>query len=158
MPNENYHLALLQLLGCVLNQLIAFEDQQYPEGRGPISMFHTAFVPAIPISAYLQRVAMYTKVSSEVLIQSVLHIHQLMQRTDSPLIVNKLNIHRLLLTSMLCSAKFFDDAAYNNAYYSYVGGVPLRELNALEVEFLSLLNFDFYVSPQTFCYFYQMIM
>lgn len=138
--DERLHLALIQLLGCVLAQLVAFEEQQYPSGRGSISMFHTAYVPSISIGAYLRRVALYTKVSSEVLLQSVLHVHQLMQREVQPLIVNSLNVHRLLLTSILTTAKFFDDAHYNNAYFSYVGGVPLRELNALEVVSLTLTH------------------
>lgn len=80
-----------------------------------------------------------------------------MQRTSAPMIVNKLNIHRLLLTSIMTTAKFFDDAHHNSAYFSYIGGVPLRELNTLEVEFLSLLNFDFYINTQTYQYFYSMV-
>jgi hypothetical protein len=157
VTDERLHLSMIALLGCVLSQLVAFEESQYPAGRGSISMFTTMYVPSITIGSYLKRIALYTKVSTEVLIQSVLHVHQLMQRTQNPLIVNKLNIHRLLLTSIMATAKFFDDAHYNNAYYSYVGGVPLKELNALEVEFLSLLNFDFYVNSMTYQYFYSMV-
>lgn len=156
VSDETFHLTMIAVLGCVLTQLVAFEDTQYPEGRGGISMFHTAYTPSISISAYLKRIALYSKISTEVMIQSVLHVHQLMQRTHNPLIVNKLNIHRLLLTSIMSSAKFFDDAHYNNSYYAYVGGVPLKELNALEVEFLSLLNFDFHVSAATYGFFYKM--
>jgi hypothetical protein len=33
-----------------------------------------------------------------------------------------LTIHRLLLTSLMCTAKFFDDHVYNNAMWANVGG------------------------------------
>lgn len=156
VSDESLHLHVIAILGCVLHQLVSFESSQFPSGRGPITLFHTAYVPSISIGAYLRRVALYTKVSTEVLLQAVLHLHQLMQRAHAPMIVSALNIHRLLLTSLLTTSKFFDDAHTNNAYFAYVGGVPLKELNALEVEFLSIINFDFYVAPDVYKFFYRM--
>jgi len=35
------------------------------------------------------------------------------------------NIHRVLFTSIVISAKFVDDRFYKNKYYASVGGVPL---------------------------------
>ena len=60
----------------------------------------------------------------------------------------------LTFPAQLILLSFFPD---NNAYFSFVGGVPLKELNALEVEFLSSLNFDFYINTQTYQYFYGMV-
>jgi hypothetical protein len=45
----------------------------------------------------------------------------------------------------MLAAKFFDDTYFNNAFYARVGGVPIVELNSLEVEFLFMINFSLHV-------------
>ena len=55
-----------------------------------------------------------------------------------------------MITSILLAAKFFDDAYYNNAYYSKVGGVLVSEMNGLEVDFLFRINFSLHVTPELF--------
>jgi len=57
----------------------------------------------------------------------------------------------------MCSAKFFDDHYFNNAYYSKVGGVPVAELNCLELEFLALINFELFIRLEDFKKFYSEI-
>jgi Cyclin len=61
-----------------------------------------------------------------------------------------LNVHRVVITAILLAAKFFDDAYYNNAYYSKVGGVLVSEMNGLEVDFLFRINFSLHVQPDMF--------
>ncbi|KAL0370526.1 UNVERIFIED_CONTAM: Cyclin-P3-1 [Sesamum angustifolium] len=70
------------------------------------------------------------------------------QRTN--MCLTSLNIHRLLITSVMVAAKFMDDAFFNNAYYARVGGVSTAELNKLEMKFLFSLDFQLHVSVQTF--------
>ncbi|KAG0226053.1 hypothetical protein BGW42_003942 [Actinomortierella wolfii] len=60
----------------------------------------------------------------------------------SKLIINSFNIHRLLITSILVASKFSSDVFYPNARYARVGGLPLSELNQLELEFLFLSQFE----------------
>ncbi len=52
----------------------------------------------------------------------------------------QLTVHRLLLTALLLSAKVYEDTVYDNVYFAKVGGVALRELNAMEVAMLDLLQ------------------
>ena len=137
--------AVISVLSCILEQLFPLkEGDVLPSDPALITMFHTERVPSITISSYLCRLAQYTECSSEVLIQSIIHINRILHHRPS-FKVNSLNIHRLLLTSLLCSAKFFDDCYYNNAYYAKVGGISVKELNELEIEFLALINFDLFV-------------
>ena len=65
-------------------------------------------------------------------------------------VISTLNIHRLLVTSLMTAAKFFDDIYYNNGYYARVGGVSNQEMNALELEFLYMINFSLHVSVEEF--------
>ena len=45
------------------------------------------------------------------------------------------------------AAKFYDDCFFNNEFYARVGGVPVEELNALEMDFLFAIHFSLIV-PQ----------
>jgi hypothetical protein len=49
------------------------------------------------------------------------------------LILNRKNIHRLLLAANVISAKYQDDFFYRNSYYANVGGVSVALLNSLEI-------------------------
>lgn len=46
-----------------------------------------------------------------------------------------------MLIAVIVAIKWHDDEYYKNDYYAKVGGIPLKELNSLEYQFLSLLNF-----------------
>ena len=59
--------------------------------------------------------------------------------------LSSLNVHRVIITSVLLAAKFFDDTYYNNAYFAKVGGVPCNEVNALELEMLFFIGFHLHV-------------
>ena len=132
------HSANIELLSCVVSQLVEFEEKSHPIRRGVQSKFHADHPPSVSILSYMKRVVIYSHVSSEVVFQAVWHLHKLMHISISPLIINTLNVHRLLLVSIMTTAKFFDDTHYNNAHFAHVGGVPLSELNTLEIDFLGM--------------------
>ncbi|CAG9973982.1 unnamed protein product [Clonostachys byssicola] len=56
-------------------------------------------------------------------------------------VVDSFNIHRLIIAGVTCSSKFFSDVFYTNSRYAKVGGLPLPELNHLELQFLVLNDF-----------------
>ena len=60
------------------------------------------------------------------------------------------NIHKLILASMLVSIKYNEDDYFSNKFYAKVGGVSITELNHLEYEFLSLIDFDLYVDDDLY--------
>ena len=74
--------------------------------------------------------------------------------SSEPFQVSCFNIHRLLLTALLVTAKYSDDAFHNNKLFSSLGGITLRELNQLELEFLSLLDFKMAVDIHEFTFMY----
>ena len=55
--------------------------------------------------------------------------------------MNSYNIHRLLISAVTVSTKFFSDFFYSNARYARVGGIPLQEINKLEIQFMLLCDF-----------------
>ncbi|KJK76917.1 hypothetical protein H634G_07959 [Metarhizium anisopliae BRIP 53293] len=56
-------------------------------------------------------------------------------------VVDSFNIHRLIISGVTCASKFFSDVFYTNSRYAKVGGLPLAELNHLEIQFLVLNDF-----------------
>lgn len=130
--------------------------QQYDDGHTHKStfMFQCKRVPEMNIKQYFQRFAKYSGVSGEAMILSIVHIARIC-RTLPNFPVNSLTIHRLLLASLLISAKFFDDSRTNNGRYALLGGVTLKEMNQLEVEFLFLIDFNLFVTESEYTHIYR---
>jgi len=139
----------VSVLSCVLSQLFSSKTDTISDDPSTITVFHTERAPSISIEDYFQRIAKYSECSAEVLVLGVAHINRILYYQPS-FEVNTLTIHRLLLTSIMCSAKFLDDHYCNNLYYAKVGGVSNSELNSLEVEFLALTNFDLFVQSENY--------
>lgn len=112
-------------------------------------MFQCKTKPDMSIQDYLRRIVKYTGVSGEALMLSMINLARI-YRLLSNFPVNILTIHRLLLTSILISAKFFDDRFVNNAGYARVGGIEKKEMNMLEVEFLFLIDFNVVVTTEEY--------
>ena len=105
------------------------------------SRFHAAKPPKITLSQYFARIRRYCQTPSPILIVSLIYLYRVIASCGKSF-VNKNTIHRLVMLSVVVACKFCDDFLQTNSFYARVGGVPLNELNALEVEFLALLDFD----------------
>lgn len=151
-PTDGTGAAIVPVLACVLNQLCQRNDRLPMAQRG-VSKFHALRPPAISIKDYLTRISKYAACSSECFVLALVYIDRIIQ-SNPAFTVNSLNIHRLLITSVMLAAKFFDDQYFNNAYYAKVGGVPCNEMNNLEVEFLFMTNFTLFVTTETYQQYY----
>lgn len=144
--------AIVPVLACVLDQLCIRNDR-LPFNSKNVTKFHALRPPAISIKDYLARIGKYAACSGECFVLALVYIDRIIQ-SNPTFVVNSLNIHRLLITSVMLAAKFFDDQYFNNAYYAKVGGVPCNEMNILEVEFLFMTNFSLFVTTDTYKQYY----
>lgn len=112
------------------------------------SNFTAPYLPEISIEDYLLRFIEYTRIEESTLISSIIYIQRLILKTNFT--ITNLNIHRLILTSMLLSIKYNEDNTYPQHYYAQIGGVDLEELNVLESEFLIRIEFELFVSENEF--------
>merc|ERR1719487_223256 len=103
----------------------------------------------LSICDYLSRISTYFQCSHECFVLALVYIDRIVKLHPEFTICN-LNIHRLLVTSVMLAVKFFDDVYYSNAYYAKVGGVKLKEVNALQAQFLQLIDWKLHVSPQEY--------
>jgi len=144
--------SIVPVLACVLNQLCERNNALGTNSRS-VNKFYASCPPSISIREYLERIAKYSCCSGECFVLALVYIDQII-KSNPAFVVNSLNIHRLLITSVMLAAKFFDDHYYNNAYFAKVGGVPIQEINSLEVEFLFMTNFDLFVPTDTYAQYY----
>ncbi|KAF5731534.1 cyclin-P3-1 isoform X2 [Tripterygium wilfordii] len=148
---------ILSLLSSLLERSVHKNEMQLETTsvKDVITIFHGLSAPPVSIRQYVDRIFKYSGCSPSCFVVAHIYVDRFLQQTDVRL--NSLNVHRLLITSIMVAAKFTDDAFFNNAYYAKVGGVSTRELNRLEVKFLFSLDFRLQISVDTFRrYCYQM--
>jgi hypothetical protein len=145
--DEDAGRVVVRMLASVLDRLVAQNLEQGRENP-TVSKFRALRPPGININDYLERIFRYASCSGECFVLALVYIDRLIERRQ--FILTGLNIHRIIITSVMLAAKFFDDQYFNNAYYAKVGGVPCNEMNSLELEFLFLVNFSLHVTPEVF--------
>ncbi|KAJ3337146.1 activating signal cointegrator 1 complex subunit [Gonapodya sp. JEL0774] len=70
------------------------------------------------------------------------------KRKKKVLIINSFNVHRLLITGVMIASKLFSDVFFLNSHYAKVGGLPVQELNQLEIEFLIFTDFNLHITVE----------
>lgn len=128
--------------------------------------FHGTNVPGITLHAYLTRVLKYCPVTNEVFLSLLVYFDRIAKRannlqkkkgdgsdegleeSEQLFVMDSYNIHRLIILGITVSSKFFSDIFYKNLRYAKVGGLPLEELNYLELQFLLLLDFKLMISVE----------
>lgn len=140
---------IVQVIAQLLTDLV-YRNDQLPVSPAEITPFHSSKPPAITVSNYLvDRIQKYAGVSEQTMILALIYMDLVVQYNPQ-FVITSLNIHRLLITSVMLASKFFDDLYYNNAYYARVGGISNAEVNTLEMEMLRMISFSLYVSPEQY--------
>ncbi len=145
---------IVSVVASVLDELVTSSvaaNANDPNKKTEITKFHGLKAPGISIPEYLQRISKFAGCSNPCFIMALIYIDRLITRKR--VMLDHLNIHRLIITSVLMAAKFFDDHYLDNAHYAAVGGIPTHEVNSLEVEFCFLTEFQ-YVS---YCFYFIFI-
>lgn len=143
---------VLIVLAAVLDRLVARNEQlaSSPSQQGKkLTIFHGLRAPSISIAKYLERIFKYTSCSPSCFVVGYVYLDRLIHQQPD-LLVTSLNVHRLLVTSLLVATKMLDDVHFNNAFFARVGGVSVGELNRLELEFLFRLDFKLGVTTSVF--------
>lgn len=124
-----------------------------PPPEDPLSMFFATFKQPFPLADYLARLVRYTGCSHAAYVVALVYLTRLSAAYPA-LALSDYNVHRLYMTALVLAAKYVDDEVYAAAHYARVGGVPsTRELNALELHMLRLLNWNVSVDSHTYAVF-----
>ncbi|KAL0061163.1 cyclin-like protein interacting with PHO85 [Marasmius tenuissimus] len=108
--------------------------------------FHARNIPTITLEAYLLRILKYCPTTNEVFLSLLVYFDRMSKlsadATGRTFVIDSYNIHRLVIAGVTVASKFFSDVFYTNSRYAKVGGLPLAELNQLELQFLLLNDFN----------------
>ena len=90
---------IIPILSCILQRLVEKNDQLPLDSSNP-SKFHAIYPPQITMRAYLARIAKYAMCSGECFVLALVYIDRIIE-FNPHFIVNSLNIHRLIITSVI---------------------------------------------------------
>ncbi|KAG6844417.1 hypothetical protein H0H87_007072 [Tephrocybe sp. NHM501043] len=104
-----------------------------------LTRFHSRSAPSISVLDYLKRIVKFTNVEKTCLLITLHYIDLICSRV--PLFtLSSLTCHRFIISSITVSSKGLCDAFCTNSLYAKVGGISVTELNILEREFLSVID------------------
>ncbi|GAA5815501.1 hypothetical protein MFLAVUS_009013 [Mucor flavus] len=132
---------LIKIVSDLLDSML-ITNNQIPTTQ--ITYFHSRAVPNITVLSYLTRIHKFAPFTNEALLSMLMYFDTI-AKLENGFTINSYNIHRLLITSLVVASKFTSDIFYANSRYAKVGGIPLRELNQLELEFLFLIDFQLHI-------------
>ena len=130
---------------ALAGRLVALvQDLVSPTPTTTSTRFNAPKIPKISLARYIERIMHYCPTSKTAWIVSFIYLKRVLERCGNDFIHNG-SVHRLILTSMVLGSKFCDEDVKQNNFYARVGGLSVEELNNLEMELLSRLEFRLYV-------------
>ena len=147
-PNINLIVAISQTLETILEDNKSRPNYKDVLKKQSSMIFSSNNIPNISIENYLKRIQTYSNIEKNTLIISLIFIDRLCKKCNLTLTYH--NVHRILFTAILISIKYNEDNFYDNKYYSQIGGVKLKELRALEYNFVNMVNFKLFVDEEIF--------
>ncbi|KAI9257430.1 cyclin-domain-containing protein [Sporodiniella umbellata] len=129
---------LTHMIADMLTRLISHNDL-IPLTPNNLTRFHSRSPPNISLGDYLRRIVKYTSVEKSCLLILLIYIDRVCDRHPQ-FTVSSLTAHRFLITAVTVSSKALSDSYCTNSHYAKVGGISTQEINALELEFLRLID------------------
>ncbi|KIW99430.1 uncharacterized protein Z518_11169 [Rhinocladiella mackenziei CBS 650.93] len=144
---------LVVLISSMLMELIRYNDA-IPLREGQLTRFHSRAPPGISVLDYLQRLTTHATLSPPILLSVVYYIDRLCALYPA-FTISSLTVHRFLITSATVASKGLSDSFWTNKTYARVGGVSMKELALLELEFLTRMEWRIVPKPEVLCDYYK---
>ena len=144
---------LVVLISSMLMELIRYNDA-IPLRDGHLTRFHSRAPPGISVLDYLQRLTTHATLSPPILLSMVYYIDKLCALYPA-FTISSLTVHRFLITSATVASKGLSDSFWTNKIYARVGGVTLKELALLELEFLWRVEWRIVPQPEVLVDYYR---
>ncbi|KAF2118872.1 cyclin-domain-containing protein [Lophiotrema nucula] len=141
------------LISDMLMELVRLNDG-FPLRDGQLTRFHSRAPPGISVRDYLFRLIVHATLSPPILLSMVFYVDKLCTMYPA-FTISSLTVHRFLITAATVAAKGLSDSFWTNSLYARVGGVSLRELALLELEFLRRLEWRIVPKPETLVDYYK---
>lgn len=147
---------LVALVSRFLQEIVALNDT-IPVSSENLTRFHSRTPPDISIRDYLQRIIRFCSIDRAILMV-VIYFIDVLSHSYQQFQVNTLTVHRYIVTSVTVACKGLCDSFCTNAHYAKVGGISTVELNMLEVEFLSKVQYKIVPPPGRLDSYFKLMM
>ncbi|WOL07587.1 cyclin-P2-1-like [Canna indica] len=155
--NQTAMPSVISVLASLLGRTIARNERAGAASHGDeealgdsrTRAFNNQRVLDMSIQAFLERIFRYTRIAPPVYVVAYVYMDRLCQFNPG-LRICSMNVHRLLITTVMMASKFVEDMNHRNSYFAKVGGICGRELNSLELDFLFLMKFKLHVSVSVY--------
>lgn len=117
------------------------------DGLNPYHSLVPEAIPTIGFQKWATTVLSTTQVSQNVILLALLFIYR-MKKFNSGVKGKKGSECRLLTIALMLGNKFLDDNTYTNKTWAEVSGIPVQEIHIMEVEFLSNIRYNLFVSKE----------
>jgi hypothetical protein len=129
-------LSLDELLAAVATMAANLDET--PVGR-PVTAFHSSVKPLVTLVSFAWRIVHHSGYHADGLAVGLALLGRYVKATDAA--PTPLTVHRLLATCIVVGMKATSDKFVKNVYMAPIVGVPLVELNWLELSLMKTLNF-----------------
>lgn len=146
--NNDEKCSLLKKISDLLTDICDENKNEKKLFYKQLKCFYSKEVPLISIKDYLEHIYKYTKINSSTLVLILIYIDRICNICNCKL--SYYNIHKIILSSILIAIKYNEDECFSLKFYAKIGGVSLSEILVLEYNFISLINFNLYVSNDLF--------
>jgi len=142
---------LMDAVASFLEERIALNDQAVlPPG--------CVFVSNISVRGFFDRIIKYSSASPCNYVIGLIYLQRLKQsggksgENCKPFLTTE-TYQRLVLTAVMLASKFLDDYYNSNKHWAQIGGISVRELNALEADMLQNLGWDLAIQREEYDWF-----
>ncbi|GAB1212588.1 hypothetical protein ATERTT37_001727 [Aspergillus terreus] len=102
-------------------------------------------IPSANFQKWVTNILSTTQVSQNVVLLALLFIYRL-KETNASVRGKKGSEYRLMTIALMLGNKFLDDNTYTNKTWAEVSGISVQEIHVMEVEFLSNVRYNLFVS------------
>lgn len=99
------------------------------------------------LETYIRKWSKYFEFDKYMFILFLMNFDKLLAKD---FVVNKKNIYKVIYICMMETHKYYDDNTFNNKDYAKFLGVNENELIDMELEFLSIIDFDLFIKEEEF--------
>jgi len=144
---------LVLLISSMLMELIRYNDSLTLSTQN-LTRFHSRAPPGISVHDYLSRLTTHATLSPPILLSMVYYIDKLCALYPA-FTISSLTVHRFLITAATVASKGLSDSFWTNKTYAKVGGVSVKELALLELEFLVRVQWRIVPVPEVLGDYYR---
>ncbi|RAH61123.1 hypothetical protein BO85DRAFT_364386 [Aspergillus piperis CBS 112811] len=123
-------------------KLKAVEDR-----LSPTTSLAPEAVPAVAFQKWVTNILSTTQVSQNVILLALLFVYRL-KKFNPGVRGKKGSEYRLMTIALMLGNKFLDDNTYTNKTWAEVSGITVQEIHIMEVEFLSNIRYNLFVSKE----------